>query len=154
MKLMETKTSKKLSRLLGFSKNSAGGLMTTEYLTLPQDALVKDAWQKIKENSQYPGNIYYIYLVDDQQRLTGITALRNFINADPETPLMATCVPKKIFVRTDDRIEQVAVLLEKYKFSVMPVLNKEDILQGVITIDDVMEELISLTWSKYKGKLT
>lgn len=153
MKLVGTKTSKKLSKLLGFSKNSAGGLMTTEYLSLPHNALVKDALQKIKENTQLAGNVYNIYIIDEQNHLLGIAALRNFINADPETPLLSTCVPHKIFVRTSDGVEQVAVLLEKYKFSVIPVLNEEDILQGVITGDDVMEELISLAWSKYKEKL-
>ncbi len=153
MKLMETKTSKKLSKLLGFSKTSAGGLMTTEYLTLPEDSLVKDAFQKIKENTQLPGNIYYLYIVDEQHHLMGVTTLRNFINADPQTPLRKTCFPHNIFVRTNDGMEKVAMLLEKYKFSVIPVVNEEDILQGVITIDDVMEELISTAWSKYKEKL-
>lgn len=153
MKLMETKVSKKLSKLLGFSKDSAGGLMTTEYLTLPQSALVTDALQKIKENTDFPGNIYNIYIVDDQNHLLGFAPLRNFIDADPQLPLILFLDPNKIFVRIDDKVEHVALLLEKYKFSVIPVLNKENILQGVITIDDVMEELISIAWSKYKEKL-
>jgi Mg/Co/Ni transporter MgtE len=51
-------------------------------------------------------------------------------------------------------MEEVALLLEKYKFTSIAVLNEDDVLQGVITSDDVLEELISLTWSKYKGKLT
>jgi len=80
--------------------------------------------------------------------------LRQFINADPETPLMETCYPQKIFVKTDDDMEEIALLLEKYKFSSIPVLDDEDVLQGVITSDDVMEELISLAWTKYKEKLT
>ncbi len=153
MKLLETKTSKKLSKLLKFSKNSAGGLMATEYLYLPQTAFVKDAMQKIKENTQHPGNIYYIYLVDEQHRLIGVTTVKNFINCDLEMPLIETKILNNIFVRTDDSIEKVALLLEKYKFNVIPVLNEENILQGVITIDDVMEELISLAWRKYKEKI-
>lgn len=153
LKLMETRSSKKLSKLLGFSKNSAGGLMTVEYLSLPQTALVKDALQKVKDNTHLPGNVYYIYIVDEQNKLVGFSALRNFINADPQALLTSVMDPNKIFVRTNDNIEKVAVLLEKYKFSVIPVLNDDDLLQGVITIDDVMEELISIAWSKYKEKL-
>ena len=153
MKLMETKTSKKLGKLLKFSKDSAGGLMTTEYLFLPQNALVKDAIQKIKDNTQYPGNIYYIFLVDDQHRLTGWTSLRWFINVDHERPLIQTCHPKKMFVHANDKIEKVALLFEKYKFSVLPVVSEGEILLGIITIDDVMEELISIAWRKYKEKL-
>ncbi len=153
MKLMETKTSKKLGKLLKFSRDSAGGLMTTEYLFLHRDALVKDALQKVKDNTQFPGNIYYLFLVDDEQKLIGWTSLRWFINVDPEIPLLKVCHPRKLFVRTNDKIEAVALLFEKYKFSVLPVVNEADILQGIITIDDVMEELISIAWKKYKEKL-
>jgi len=153
MKLMETKTSKKLSKLIKFSKNSAGGLMTTEYITVGQNALVKDAIQKIKDHANSPGNVYYVYVVDEQNRLLGSTALKHFINADYQQPLLKICPPNNIFVRTDDGVEKVALLFEKYKFSVIPVLNEEDCLQGVIAIDDVLEELISMSWSKYKEKL-
>ena len=153
MKLLETKTSRKLRKLLKFSRDSAGGLMTTEYLSLEQSALVSDALAKIKDNTDFPGNIYNLYVVDQQNQLLGVAALRNFIDADPALPLILFLDPRKIFVRTTDDIEQVAVLLEKYKFSVVPVLNEENILQGVITIDDVMEELISIAWKKYKEKL-
>ena len=127
--------------------------MTTEYLSLEQSTLVSDALAKIKDNTDFPGNIYNLYVVDQQNQLLGVAALRNFIDADPALPLILFLDPRKIFVRTTDDIEQVAVLLEKYKFSVVPVLNEENILQGVITIDDVMEELISIAWKKYKEKL-
>ena len=153
MKLMETKTSKRLGKLLKFSKDSAGGLMTTEYLYLPQEALIKDALLKIRENTQFPGSIYYIFLVDEEHHLAGWTSLRWFINADPDKPLIETCHPKKIFVHTKDRIEEVALLFDKYKFTVLPVVNETNILQGVITMDDVMEELISIVWKRYKEKL-
>ena len=85
--------------------------------------------------------------------MVATTSLRRFINAEPEKPLLETCYQKRIFVKTDDEMEEVALLLEKYKFSSIPVLNEEEVLQGVITSDDVMEELISLTWKKYKDQL-
>jgi uncharacterized protein YrrD len=154
MHRMQTKKSKKLRKLLGFAKDSAGGLMTTEYLFLMQDACVKDAVDLLKNNVEYPGNIYNIYIVDAEHRLLGSTSLRRFINEDPHIPILQTCYPRKIFVRTDDGMEEVALLLEKYKFTSIAVLNEADVLQGVITSDDVLEELIPLTWSKYKGKLT
>ena len=60
--------------------------------------------------------------------------------------LINSCYPENIHVYTDDSMEEVALLLERYKSSSIPVLNKQDIMQGVITIDDVLEELISLVW--------
>jgi len=153
MRFMQSKTSKELRKLLGFAQDSAGGLMTTEYLYLGEDALVKDAFEKIKANVDYPGNIFYVYIVDSKHRLVGTTSLRRFINEAPETLLMETCYLNKTFVQTDDGMEEVALLLEKYKFSSVPVLDEDEVLQGVITSDDVMEELISLAWTKYKDQL-
>ncbi|MDP8264724.1 MAG: CBS domain-containing protein [Candidatus Aceula lacicola] len=153
MRLMGTKKSKKLRELLDFERDSAGGLMTTEYLYLPQNALVKDAMKKIQENVQSSANIYHIYIVDEKHHLLGFTSLRNFINEDSWTPILDTCYPKNVFVHTDDGMEEIALLLEKYKFSVIPVLDENDVLKGVITIDDVLEELISIAWGKYKEKL-
>ncbi len=153
MRLMETETSKKLKKLLGFESDSAGGLMTMEYLSLKQDATVADAWAKVKENANAPINAYFIYIVDENQKYLGTTSVRRFVNEDPSMPLIKTCHKENAYVYTDDGMEQVAILLERYKFSSIPVLNHDDILQGVITIDDVLEELISVAWTKYKEKL-
>jgi len=150
---METATAKELRKLLGFAKDSAGGLMTTEYLSLSQEATVADALKMIKANVHSPGNIYYLYIVDAQNHLVGSTSVRHFINEDPQRSIMDVCYSKNIFVNTDDGMEEIALLLEKYKFSSVPVVNEKKELQGVITTDDVLEELISLAWSKYKEKL-
>jgi len=151
---METPQSKKLRKLLGFAKDSAGGLMTTEYLYLDQNSTVGDALQLVKKNVNYPGNIHHIYIVDDFHRLAAMTSIRRYIHLPLETPIMDTCFPLKLFVRTTDGIEKIALLLEKYKFTSIPVLSDDDILQGAVTTDDVMELLISIAWSKYKEKLT
>jgi magnesium transporter len=150
---LHTGTSRDLRKLLGFSQDTAGGLMTKEYLYLDQNALVEDGLQKIKDNVDFPGNPYFIYLVDEHHHLVGVTALRKFIHCDPKMKLIDTCYPKNVFVNTHDGMEEIALLLEKFKFSSIPVLGEDDLLQGVITIDDVMEELISLAWRKYKDKL-
>ncbi len=150
---MENETAKELRMLLGFAKDSAGGLMTTEYLYLMREGTVADALKIIKDNVNFPGNVYHIYVVDDNHRLLGSTSLRRLINENAERPILEVCLPKNIFVRTDDGMEEIALLLEKYKFSSIPVVDNHEVLQGVITTDDVMEELIALAWSKYKEKL-
>jgi magnesium transporter len=153
MQLMQTTTSKKLRTLLGFAQSSAGGLMTTEYLYLKEDALVKDALEKLKQNTQFAGNIYNMYVVDKEHRYVGTASLRRFISEDPNKPIKDICYPQQIFVYTDDDMEKVALLLEKYKFTSIPVVNEDQIILGVVTIDDVLEELISLAWSKYRERL-
>ena len=153
MRFMHSKTSRKLRMLLGYAQDTAGGLMTTEYLSLGAEALVQDAVQKVKDNVDYPGNLFHIYIVDEKHALKGVTSLRQFINEEPSKPLIDTCYTNDVFVRLDDGMEEVALLLEKYKFSSIPVLDEEGIFQGVITSDDVMEELIALTWKKYKDQI-
>jgi len=154
MRYMETQKSKELRLLLGYAKDSAGGLMTTEYLAVKKDASVRDALQLIKAKVDYPGSIYQLYIVDEYNRLVGSTSLRRLINEDPDRPIRETCYPKNVFVRTSDGMEEIALLMEKYKVPSVAVLSDDDVLQGVITSDDVMEALISLAWSKYKEKLT
>ena len=153
MGLLGSETNKKLRKLLSFAKDSAGGLMTTEYLYLKSDATVGDALDKIKENINFPGTIFFLYVVDDNHKYLGTTSLRRFFNEGPQTRLLDTCYPENIHVYTDDSVEEVALLLERHKSSSIPVLNAQDILQGIITIDDVLEELISLVWHQYKEKL-
>lgn len=153
MRLVGTDTNKRLRKLLSFAKDSAGGLMTIEYLFVKPDATVADGMKKIKENAQFSGSIFFLYIVDNDHKYIGTTSLRLFINEPEDKLLMDLCYSDKVFVYTDDSVEEVAVLLERYKFSSIPVLNHDGILQGVITIDDVMEELISLVWTKYKEKL-
>lgn len=153
LRLMQSEKSKQLRMLLGFEQDTAGGLMTTEYLYLKMDAKVKDAIQKLKESVNFPGNIYHIYIVDDNQIFKGMTSIRRFIDKDLESPLKDTCHENDVFVRLDDDLEEIALLLEKYKFTSIPVVDDDNVLQGVITSDDVMEELISLAWKKYKDQI-
>jgi CBS domain-containing protein len=153
MRHMRTETSNKLRNLLGFAQDSAGGLMTTDYLRLSRHSTVADALALVKSNVTLPGNIYHIYITDDDNRLLGATSLRRFIHRDPDTAIIETSFPYRIFVRTDDGMEEIAMLLEKHKFTSIPVLDDDDVLQGVITIDDVLEELITLIWTKYKDQI-
>jgi magnesium transporter len=153
LKLVGTETNKKLRKLLSFAKDTAGGLMTIEYLWMKPSATVGDGLKKIKENTNFPGSIFFLYIVDENHKYLGTTSLRQFINAESDKPLIDTCYQDNIFVYTDATVEEVAILLERNKSTSIPVLNHDDILQGVITIDDVMEELIALVWTKYKEKL-
>ena len=153
MRLMQTEQSKKLRMLLGFAQDSAGGLMTAEYLTLKNDATVQDAFDLLKANVNAPANLNHIYVIDDKNHLVGVTSLRTFIAAPPEKSIMEACYSIKISVHPEDGVEEIALLLEKYKFSSIPVVDEHNVLQGVITTDDVMEELISLIWTKYKDQI-
>ncbi|NTV28799.1 MAG: magnesium transporter [Candidatus Omnitrophica bacterium] len=153
MRHLETQTSKKLRKLLGFRRKSAGGLMEMEFLSLRNDATVADAMAKIRASVDFPGSLTTLYIVDEKDKYLGTTTIRRFINEDPARPIIETCHPQKLFVRTDDGMEEIALILEQYKYSAIPVLDEQGILVGSITVDDVMEEMIALAWGKYKDQL-
>ncbi len=153
MRQMESQASKRLRTLLGFRKDSAGGLMATEFLSLGVNATVMDAMNKLKGAVDYPGSFNTLYITDDQGRYLGTTTIRRFINEPPDHRVVDTCHPHKVFVYTDDGMEKVALLIEQYKYSAIPVLDENDILVGSITVDDVMEELIAMAWGKYKDQI-
>ncbi len=153
LRLMENQSARRLRTLLGFRKDSAGGLMTTEYLWLRKDATVGDAWTRLKAATESPVSLTTIYVVDENHGYLGTTTIHRFINEPPERLILDVCHPHKVFVRTDDGMEKVALLIEQYKYTAIPVLDDNDVLMGSITVDDVMEELIALAWGKYKDQI-
>ena len=127
--------------------------MAMEYLSLKSSATVGDAINKVKASVDHPGSITTIYIVDEAGKYLGTTTIQRFINEDVNRPILETCHPHKLFVRTDDGMEKVAVLIEQYKYAAIPVLDENDVLVGSITVDDVMEQLITIAWGKYKDQL-
>lgn len=150
---METHEARKLSTLLGYSSDSAGGLMTTEFLTLPRDATAAEALARIRE---YPHELpHQLYLVDEENRLSGVVPLRNILPAvgsegGPHVLLKDLALARVPYVRAKDSLREVAFLMDKYKIPSVPVVNsgKEKLLQGIITSDDILRRLIPLAWRR------
>ncbi len=151
--LMESSKSKKLSQLLGYSSDSAGGLMTTEYISIDKNATVEQALQKLREFTSQAETIYYLYILDEQNHLVATTSLRRIITANPASSILETGFPKHIFVRTEDSVKEVAYLMDKYKCSAIPVVSKDNVMQGVITVDDVLAKVIPLAWRRFRKKI-
>lgn len=124
--------------LLAYAKNSAGGRMTTEYVAFPKEERAKDVLNKLAEMAIDAETIYYVYAVDSQGRLVGVVSLRDLILASEDTPIedfMQTDV-KKVNVLQDQ--EEVVRLIKKYGFLALPVVDDDDVLLGIVTVDDAM----------------
>lgn len=128
--------------LLLHPDESAGGLMTSEFLALRRRMTVGDAIQAVREWRPDNENIYYLYVVDGQNRLCGVVSLRNLIIASPGTLLMEIMDPDVISVKVGVDQEQCAELMSHYDLLALPVVNEENILVGVITIDDVIDVVV------------
>jgi len=150
LNLIESKYSKRLSQLLGYSGDSAGGLMTTEYIALAKDTPVAAALNQIRERKFKSEPAQFIYIVDETHHLISTTNFRRLILANPEEPIQNSGFPKTYFVRLDSSIKEVAYLMEKYKYFAIPVVDKDNILQGIITVDDILSQLIAFAWRRLK----
>jgi CBS domain-containing protein/sporulation protein YlmC with PRC-barrel domain len=146
--LIETTRAKKLSTLLGYSSDSAGGLMTTEFVAIPETMTVESAIDYIRNNTKDVEAVPYIYIVDDKNHLRGVTTLRRLLFADPKDPILKTVFNKIISVYLNNSVKEVAYMMDKYKVSAIPVVDENKILQGIITMDDILSQVISIAWRK------
>jgi len=148
--LMENMHSKRLSQLLGYSSDSAGGLMTTDYMAFAKDTPVESVLKQIKERSFKSEPAQFVYILDETNHLIGSTNFRRLILADPGEPVQKTAFPKMYFVHLDSGVKEVAYLMEKYKYYAIPVVDDNNVMQGIITVDDILSQVISIAWRRLK----
>lgn len=127
-----------LEALLEQEEATAGSLMTTEYLALNEGLTVARAIEAIRE---YPrkDSFFYVYTIDDGNHLVGVLSLRNLILADPNTTLSSIMVQNVIRANVDAMQEDVARLVAKYDLLSIPVVDTQNQLVGVVTVDDVLD---------------
>ena len=147
--MIENGHAKKLSTLLGYASDTAGGLMTAEYFAVPETMLVKDVLTKVKESNLKSEVIYYIYIVDDKHHLTGSTTLKKLLGANPDDNIIKTSLTRTAVVHLNDGVKEVAFRLEKYRVFALPVVDEQRVLHGIITVDDILEQLCILIWRRH-----
>jgi magnesium transporter len=126
-------------KLEQYSPDTAGGIMTTEVTALPKSLTVEQAVAQLREIHQRSGQLYYVYVVDEQNRLTGVLSMRDLILAAPGSMLEKILIPNvKSVPVTMDR-EEVARLMRSSRFLALPVVEADGRLAGLITLDDVVD---------------
>jgi CBS domain-containing protein/sporulation protein YlmC with PRC-barrel domain len=138
---MDDDYEEKLRGLLEHEEDEAGGLMSTQYITLAPDKTIVDALAFIKQNASEMDVIYYIYVVDDQERLVGVVNLRELLSAEIFTPLGTIMQKRVITAKIDEEAEEIADLFGKYGFRAIPVVDEESRICGVIRFKAMLEVL-------------
>ncbi len=147
--LMEGSRAKKLSTLLGYSSDSAGGIMTTEYIALSDKFTVAQALTQIKEKAKDVEFVpQYLCVVDDNNKLVGTTTLLRLIAAPPNIPITQAMVAKPVFVYLDASLREVAYMMHKYQTATIPVLDRNHTVHGIITEDDILGRVINIAWHR------
>ena len=146
--LVESSRAKKLSTLLGYSGDSAGGLMTTELVSLPEAMTVEAAIDFIKQQTKEYETVPYIYLIDEKNHLKGVTSIRRLLFADPKDPVSKTAFQKTLYIHLNDSAKEVAYYMDRYKVSAIPVVDENKVLHGIVTMDDILSQVISIAWRR------
>jgi len=128
-----------IRRLWQYAEGTAGAVMTTEYAFLPGQITVGTALERLRLQSPNKETIYYIYITDDNRHLLGMISLRDLIMSKPNARLDTLMQGNVISVKHDMAVEAVAALISKYDFLALPVVDREDRLLGIITVDDVID---------------
>ena len=139
LKLMKSKEAQQIQKLLGYDEESAGGIMTTEYLAVKDHKTVGAALDKIREIATRAEMIYYIYIINPNKELLGVISMRELLTADPQKKLKEIMHRKVIKVQVDVDQEEVANQMSKYDLLAIPVVNQHNQLLGVITVDDALD---------------
>jgi CBS domain-containing protein len=148
---MEPEEAAGVQALLAYDEDSAGRIMTTHFVRIPEGATVGDALATIRSLEDVPDPLLAVYVVaaDAPDRLRGIVRLRNLILADPATPLAAVVDGDVPTVHPENRAEDAARVLAEYNLLAVPVLGKEDgRLLGIVTVDDALAVLLPEVWQR------
>jgi len=128
-----------LQGLLRYPEDTAGGIMTTEYISLPEEMPVEEAITRLREIAPDAETVYYVYVVDKKGRLTGVLSLRELISASDGTPLREIMHGSVISVSASVDQEDVARLVSRYDLLAVPVVDDSNRLLGIITVDDILD---------------
>ncbi len=141
LRLMGVKEQKAVRQLLGYRENTAGRIMTSEFLAVDEGGTVADATEALAALDEDFESVHYIYLVDEQRHIEGVVTLRQLIVSDPDTKLADLAENDLVTVGPEDDQEDVAETIGKYNLLALPVVDDNERLIGIVTVDDALEVL-------------
>ena len=154
MNLLSKEDADDVKELLVYDEDSAGGIMTTGYIEINKNMTAKEAIDHMRENALDAETIYYIYVVDNDEKLVGVLSLRELITARDSVIVEDLMSENIISIDVDEDREEAVRLVSKYDLIAIPVIDKNGVLKGIITVDDiidVMEEEASEDLYKLAG---
>ncbi|MGD0878892.1 MAG: CBS domain-containing protein [Anaerolineales bacterium] len=144
--LMEKDDADEVRKLLAYPEESAGGIMTTEYASIPPDLTAAEAIQVLRGMAEELETMFYVYVVDKEEHLIGTFSLNNLIFAPPNQKVSDFMTDRIITVHLTDGQETVAQIVSKYDLLAIPVVDNQNRLHGIVTADDALDKIIPTTW--------
>ena len=131
-------------------EDSAGGLMTTEMITL-QDCTVGEAIDQIKAKEEIAETIYSLYIVDEAKHLKGSVHFRTLLVEPPDRKIVDVMNDRPVAVHLNDSAKEVAFILEKYNLFAVPVVDENRVIEGIVTVDDILTLAVEEAWGEKSG---
>jgi Mg2+ transporter MgtE len=142
-----------IQELLGHEEDTAGGLMTNEFIAYPPDLLVNDAIEKFRKDAEGVEAVYYLYVTDADEKIKGVISLRDLLLAPPDVRLSEIMKTKlKIVSPETDEIE-VAEIVAKYNLVAIPVVDSDGCMLGIVTIDDIVDRILPSAAKRTRRKV-
>ena len=138
IELLKTEEQEEIEELMGYPEDSAGAMMTTNVFTLYQNTICRDALKSLQDQSEAE-MVFYLYITDDDDRLVGVASLRALATTPADTILKDIMVKRVHTVRPETDQEEVAQIVAQYNYLAVPVLDEDDQLLGIVTVDDVVD---------------
>ena len=138
IELLKAEEQEEIEELMGYPEDSAGAMMTTDVFTLYQDTSCQDALKSLQDQTEAE-MVFYLYITDDDDRLVGVASLRALATTRSNTLLKDIMVKRVHSVRPETDQEDVAQIVAQYNYLAVPVLDADDHLIGIVTVDDVVD---------------
>ena len=152
LRKMEVDEADDVRELLAYASDTAGGMMTTEFLALPVDSTVENAFARLRQEAPEVEAIYYVFVISTDGRLVGVLNLRQLIMAQPQELVADIMISDPARVHHGDSRDRVAAIVEKYDLLALPVVDDGDVLVGMITVDDVVSHIAKQAWKRKLGR--
>lgn len=151
--LMDKEEAEDVQELLEHEEDTAGGIMTTEYLAFTQDLTVEDAIKELRLAAPDVETIYYLYIVDEEERPVGVLSFKNLILARPNAIIKDIMNTPVMTIPLDADQDTVAEFISKYNLLAAPVVDENNVLKGIVTVDDVVDFLLPPASRKKRRRL-
>lgn len=151
--MIEKEEAESISELLGHEEDTAGGLMINEFIAYPPELTVSEAIERFRKDAGELEEAYYIYVADAKEKLLGAISLRDLILAPPDAKLSDIMQDKlqTVAPETDEKV--VAGIISKYNLLALPVVDKDNVILGMVTVDDVVDLLLPPASRKKRRKV-
>lgn len=151
--MMEIEDAADVRKLLAYPENTAGGIMNTEFVTVPPDLTITQAINFLRKVAQDAETIYYIFVTDSEGHLQGVFSLRQLVLSQPHDLVRNIMEQRVISVNLLDSQDDCAQVISKYNLLAVPVVDDQNCMHGIVTADDALDKIIPTAWKKRLPKL-